>query len=603
MIRTLYATLVGIDTYERPIPPLKGCVNDIDAVVELIGEFGRAAGFTISLHVLKNEQATRSNVIAGFRNHLCKAGPNDTALFYYSGHGSQESAPPELWHIEPDRLNETLVCYDSRMEGNWDLADKELAILIAEVAARKPHVVCILDCCHSGNGTRAPLDEGLAIRRAPTDRRLRPLESFLDGLLSAKRGTNSSAGTNWSAMPEGKHVLLAACRPSETAKEVREDGRTHGAFSAALLAALRQTRGAISYRDMVKQAGTQVRLRVAQQVPQIEVSDQADLLKLFLGGALQVPQGMLTLSFDRQLGWIVDSGAIHGIPRPRGSETTSFAIFPLTANVADFSSLAAAVALAEVRDIRPELSCVDVKPAGNDLDRKLTYRAVTIATPLPAKQVYLAGDAAPLALVRQALASAGRQSKASLLIKETSAEVTADLTVVASPTSYRISRAASERPLVADIEGISETAARLVVSWLEHVARWQAVAALSNGHSRLGDAPVKISIRLPVAIDHGMDWADADPRAADRLYYTRSADGKWRAPRFRLTLTNTTDVDLYCALLWLGENYSVKSFLLREQSSSPVAAASMLAAVKAWSPLFRMTNGRPVAPRSLIISS
>ena len=52
-------------------------------------------------------------------------------------------------------------------------------MLIAEVAASDPHVVIVLDCCHSGSGTRAPLEDGLVGRQAPTDRRARPLESFL----------------------------------------------------------------------------------------------------------------------------------------------------------------------------------------------------------------------------------------------------------------------------------------------------------------------------------------------------------------------------------------------------------------------------------------
>src|SRR6266700_1347572 len=149
MIRTLYATLVGIDAYQRPIPALNGCVNDIEAIASLSKEFGKAGDFVIELQEWKNDRATRSNIIASFRDHLSKAGPDDVALFYYSGHGSQESAPPEFWHIEPDHLDETLVCYDSRNDGQWDLADKELAGLIADVAARDPHLLCVLDCCHS----------------------------------------------------------------------------------------------------------------------------------------------------------------------------------------------------------------------------------------------------------------------------------------------------------------------------------------------------------------------------------------------------------------------------------------------------------------------
>ena len=103
---------------------------------------------------MANGQATRQGIIDAWRSHLGQAGPGDVALFYYSGHGSQENAPPEFWDFEPDRQNETLVCYDSRSSDGWVLADKELAQLISEVAANGPHFTVILDCCHSGSGTR-----------------------------------------------------------------------------------------------------------------------------------------------------------------------------------------------------------------------------------------------------------------------------------------------------------------------------------------------------------------------------------------------------------------------------------------------------------------
>ncbi|MCA0032654.1 caspase family protein [Mesorhizobium sp. B263B2A] len=563
MGRTVYAVLVGIDDYPAPVPGLRGCVNDIDAIAALLQNFGQTGAFAIDAQLLKNDQATRSNVISGFRDHLGKAGPDDVALFYFSGHGSQENAPVEFWNIEPDHLNETLVCFDSRSSGNWDLADKELAVLIAEIAGRAPHFLCVLDCCHSGSGTRAALEEGLAIRRAPTDRRERPIAAFLNGSLLTKAGNDkATSDTNWVVMPEGRHVLLAACRSSETAKEVNDDGRPHGAFTAALLAALRQTRGSISYRDLMKRAEAQLRMRVAQQVPQIESSDPQDLQLFFLDGAVHQGRATFTMSFDGGLQWIIDGGAIHGIAPPQGSQTTSFAIFPLDADPTAWRSLDAAVALADVHDVRPELSCVDIRPSGHgDLDRNLTYRAILVATPLPAKLVYLSGEESALQLVREALGRAGDAGSASLLVQEARTEDTANFRVLATTAGYQISRSSADRPLVAEIEGANADGAALVVERLEHVARWQAVSSLSNLDSHLGEAPVTISMRLPVADGRANAWNEVDPRAESRLYYTRSANGKWRAPRLRLTLTNSSDFDLYCALLWLGEDYSVSSNL------------------------------------------
>ena len=407
MPKTFYALLVGIDRYRAPVPALNGCVNDIEVVAALFQELGADGGFSIDLRTLKDAEANRAAVIVGFRDHLRRAGPEDVALFYYSGHGSQEDAPPELWHLEPDRLDETLVCYDSREEGSWDLADKELGALIAQVAERDAHVVAVLDCCHSGSGTRASLDEGIAVRRAPTDRRRRTLDSFLDGALSTQIAGGEEPSAGWSIMPSGKHLLLAACRASETAKEIIEQGKPHGAFTAALLATLRQSQGSITYRDLLKRAEAQVRLRVAQQVPQVEASDPADLQRPFLGGAVRRERAYFTLRYDGQLGWVIDGGAIHGIPQPMSGETTVLAVFDLQAGPNEWGKLDAALGTAAVEEVRPELSRVKLSVPGNALDRTGTYRAAVIATPLPAMAVFLDGDQDAVTLVRHALTTAG----------------------------------------------------------------------------------------------------------------------------------------------------------------------------------------------------
>src|SRR5438046_2170520 len=127
MPRTVHALLVGIDDYPQPIPPLHGCGNDVDRIQALLEQRAHADGHGSAVRVLKNGEATRARLIETFREHLGKAGAGDVALFYYSGHGSQQPSPPEFWHLEPDRLDETIVCYDSRQDGSWDLADKELA--------------------------------------------------------------------------------------------------------------------------------------------------------------------------------------------------------------------------------------------------------------------------------------------------------------------------------------------------------------------------------------------------------------------------------------------------------------------------------------------
>src|SRR5262245_35546246 len=120
MPRTIYVFLVGIDRYKPPVPLLNGCANDVEAFADYLRQRVKGADDArLEVRVLTDEQATREAVIAGFREHLRPARRGDVALFYYAGHGSQEQAPPEFWHLEPDRLDETLVCYDSRTSGHW----------------------------------------------------------------------------------------------------------------------------------------------------------------------------------------------------------------------------------------------------------------------------------------------------------------------------------------------------------------------------------------------------------------------------------------------------------------------------------------------------
>src|ERR1700744_3724777 len=168
----IYGLLVGIDRYPAPIPPLSGWVNDIRAIEAFLNNRTGTQAARPDLRGLLNEQATRQAGIDGFLEHLGQAGKDDVILFYYSGHGSQERTPPEFWHLEPDRLDETLVCYDSRVDGGYDLADKELARLIGHLAKNDPHILIVLDCCHSGSGTRELADaDGAKVRRLPTDAR------------------------------------------------------------------------------------------------------------------------------------------------------------------------------------------------------------------------------------------------------------------------------------------------------------------------------------------------------------------------------------------------------------------------------------------------
>ncbi|MCP4399129.1 MAG: caspase family protein [bacterium] len=368
-----------------------------------------------------------------------------------SGHGSQEQAPPEFWHLEPDHLNETLVCWDSRNPGGWDLADKELATLIAAVAEKSPHIAVILDCCHSSSGTRGELQE-TSVRRLENDRRQRPLESYV---LSAETARSAAENPKSITLPEGRHVVVSACLDSEEAKEYYGDGQHRGAFSYFLMQSLQQASGSLSYRDLFKRANALVRTKISAQSPQLDATEADDLQQPFLGGAIIQSPDYFTVSHDRLHGWAIDGGGVHGIPQGSAEDCTSFALFPFDSSPAQLRNLQDALGWADVVEVLPHLSKVKLRELENP-DPESTFKAVVTNLPLPAVGVYPDGGEEGVTLLRQALTQAGPGGEhPSLYVREVGQLLESRFRVLARQGEYSIVRPGDDRVLVAQIKGYS----------------------------------------------------------------------------------------------------------------------------------------------------
>lgn len=580
MTRTIYALLVGINDYLGGVTGLSGCVNDVKRMTEFLnlriqdGEFELRPLVLTSGDDPTEVKPTRQAVIDGFRTHLGQAGPGDVALFYYSGHGSQEKTPPELWHLEPDYLDETIVCYDSRTDGSWDLADKELGLLIAEVAQKKPHIVVILDSCHSGSGTRAPAEPG--VRLAPSDKRERPLDS-IEGFdrLQKQRAIqpDQQASGDWLVLPEGKHVVLSACRAEEVANERFLGDDIHGVLSYYLLDAVQRAGTGLTYRDVFARVGTLVRNQVAQQNPVIEATEVRQLQEPFLGGAVKPQPAYFSLTYDKDKGWAISGGAVNGVPAPSDGETTTLAVFGDAVDLATVSTMEDAIGWAKVTAVEAGESRVDFTlKSGAKPNRKDGFKAIVVSQPLPPIRVWMQGDEEGLVSVRDALKKAGMDKGPSLIVQEltpqdmaTAAErtgrkipvqVLAPLTLIARDGRFLIRRTDDAYPLMVPVEqGYTAPAARLAIERLEHVARWLQVAQLDN----------KTSALPPDAVTMTLHAVNEDGSLGDRLDVTggtirleyRQQDDKWIQPRFKLKLTNNSDRRLYCALLDLTETFGV----------------------------------------------
>jgi Caspase domain/Lecithin:cholesterol acyltransferase len=552
--RKLYALLVGIDKYPNPNHYLQGCVNDITAIEEYLNERFDKQEYQLHLQTLKNEQATREGIINGFRNHLCQAGKDDVVLFYYSGHGSQESAPKEFRHIEPDGLDETLVCYDSRStENGWDLADKELAKLIAEVGEKDPHITLILDCCHSGSGSRDPMEKAKE-RRLETDKRSRPLDSFIFKLedlekLSGTRDRDPEKHPTGWKIPTGRHVLLAACRDYETAKEYGSKQR--GYFSYFLMDTLSKANGKLTYRDLFARTNAIVRSESREQSPQLEAHGIDDGKEFFLDGAIAEVEPYFIVNHDKTSGWVIEGGAVHGVQPPKNDETTLLALFKFDANNDDLHDPSKSVGTAKVTQVLPTKSKIDIEGVEN-LATDSTFKAVVTSLPLPALGVYFAGDETGINLAREQLKIAGfNRNQPSSYVREEQEIGTADFRLLCNNNQYIITKPTDERPLVAQIDEYTQNNADKAIKRLEHIARWTTIAKLANtaaNQIKAGD----------VKMEFIFDNEDLSQTKQMRLQY-KYQNGKWQNPEFNLKVTNTTKKPLYCALVNLSDSFSISA--------------------------------------------
>jgi pimeloyl-ACP methyl ester carboxylesterase len=593
MANNIYALLVGIDEYDptsiQQIPSLKGCVNDIKAVEAYLRDRLTKDGKwklvepTNQSWILTNEKATRQAVIDGFLEHLCYSDSEDVVLFYYAGHGAQEKAPEEFWHLEPDRLDESLVCYDSRTANSRDLADKEIAYLISKVAENNPHVVIILDCCHSGSGTR-DLSPEIRVRRSPVDSRERPLSSFifaedttaLNELLNSSRTLEQKR--TGVLLPKGKHVMFSACRDYELAKEYKgEEGEPRGAFSYFLLQTLQRTNSSMTYRDLARNLNALVSGKVKEQSPQVEATNQEDLDRPFLGGAIKERPNYFTLTRSKNdNSWVIDAGAISGIPKPSKGGDTLLAIFPAASTPEQLTQLSQSLGEAQVMQVLPQKSKVKIISGSDRLSETETYWAIATSIPLPPLKIYIRNEdseKAGLEFVKQALQTSALDSKPSLYISQVEEATYADYDLVIRGGQYWITQPNDQRPLVAPIPEnsalsyTSENAYQVVVR-LEHIARWTNILELSTPAT----SSVKIDdVEMEISVLSGRQETSlsGDEKIASemRLEYTYEND-EWIPPTIQIKLTNNSNKPLYCNVLDLAESYSISSNLLDEYQAS-----------------------------------
>jgi uncharacterized caspase-like protein len=161
-----HALIIGINEYAFA-PPLRYAVSDAKAIADTLKTRFNFADD--SIHLLLDEQATRSAILEKFMN-LTSAGTtvNDRVIFFFAGHG----------HTVPSKRGQVgyLIPQDGKADSlvsliRWDELTRNADLIEAK------HLFFLMDACYSGLAIMRALDPGSS--RFLKDMLMRPARQVL----------------------------------------------------------------------------------------------------------------------------------------------------------------------------------------------------------------------------------------------------------------------------------------------------------------------------------------------------------------------------------------------------------------------------------------
>ncbi|WPD20885.1 MAG: caspase family protein [Candidatus Electrothrix scaldis] len=520
----IYALSVGINDYSPTVGKLRGCLNDVEAVTAHVKDMFKDR---LYLETLTDSDATRENIIKLFRSHLGKAGADDVVLFHYSGHGARCKAAKEFKRFYPDGWDEGLVCYDSRETGGFDLADKELAVLLAEVASNSPHIAVLLDCCHSGSATRS-VGDFLGARPRVTHEIYdkRPLDSYLDGHYSKLLQQGESL-----VLPASQHILLAACERVQKAWE----GQNHqGVFTQTLLEALAESGPDITYADLFMRVRTVVRRHADNQTPQFETYQRFNAYSGFLGSVATTSTRSYNVYFKDDA-WKAECGALHGLPSD-SDKMVEFALYRGDELIGH----------AETVQVGPQESVVELLDVA-EVNPEEQLQARITSLPVPPLLIGLSGDEKGVKIVLDCFSSMDNRTFG--FVFSTDLTVEYSYTLVAENDKLLLREGKNGR-LLQGAEGYTFLAAEYLFSILQRIATWDRAVTLQNNSTRMDKGAVQFQL-----IEDGTDA----PFTNDEITFDIiKEEDEWREITFKLRADNRTKQPLHFTVAYFSNDFGVQ---------------------------------------------
>lgn len=257
------ALLVGINAYRDPSANLRGCLNDVTMMSNLLM---RSFGFKAEdIRMLTDSRATKANIIDRLKWLVADLKPGDSAVFHYSGHGSLIALRDGAGRVL-DRQHPIICTY----ELNWDapLSFEEIGNLL--IAPDGANITSILDCCHSGHDfeARALKTPNLPVKKMDIVPRF--LAPPIDIAFRGRSISKAAPAPKLVFATEQNDILMTGCGVAQTSADAFIDGAYRGAFTYSLNAALTKLKYKANYKTLIAETTNILKSKGFTQRPQIE---------------------------------------------------------------------------------------------------------------------------------------------------------------------------------------------------------------------------------------------------------------------------------------------------------------------------------------------
>jgi len=221
------ALLIGIDYVNNPEHYLKGCINDIIVVRNMLID---AYDYEQSDIIIMRDDSgdfiapTKSNIMNQLNDLISQSENLEEIWFHYSGHGSQ-------LQTQNSEMRDIIIPSNYQEEGV--IQDAELFLLIQQIS-NNCRTIMIFDCCHSGSICDMPW-------------------TFEYTITDCTATHTIVTHTNNVIMSNKNIYVFSGCRDNQTsADSINTLDQAVGAFSNALVESLRASRHNISIMDLYK---------------------------------------------------------------------------------------------------------------------------------------------------------------------------------------------------------------------------------------------------------------------------------------------------------------------------------------------------------------